>query len=130
MPEQPNVIPGALKAYVVGTIDTKGEELRYVRDLLKKAGIATVLVDVGPRSQEAACDVSSTEEAGHHPDNPAAVKVNDRGQAIEAMAQAFSEFLAEKTDVGGVIGLGGSGGSALITPGLQRLPIGIPKIMV
>jgi uncharacterized protein (UPF0261 family) len=46
------------------------------------------------------------------------------------MAQAFSNFLPGRQDVGGVIGLGGSGGSAIITPGLQALPIGVPKIMV
>jgi uncharacterized protein (UPF0261 family) len=46
------------------------------------------------------------------------------------MAQAFTRFLSHRPDVGGVIGLGGSGGSAIITPALQALPIGIPKIMV
>jgi uncharacterized protein (UPF0261 family) len=46
------------------------------------------------------------------------------------MAQAFSNFLPARQDVGGVIGLGGSGGSAIITPALQAMPIGVPKIMV
>ena len=90
----------------------------------------TVLVDVGPRSQDTRCDVRSAEVAAYHRASSAAILSNDRGKAIEAMAQAFSRFLTDRQDVGGVIGLGGSGGSAIITPGLQALPIGVPKIMV
>ncbi|MEZ4661623.1 MAG: Tm-1-like ATP-binding domain-containing protein [Caldilineaceae bacterium] len=37
------------KVYVVGTGDTKGAELRYVRDLIAAQGVATALVDVGIR---------------------------------------------------------------------------------
>src|SRR5215469_13060939 len=76
------------------------------------------------------CEVSSAEVAAYHPTNPAAVAASDRGSAISAMATAFSCFLAGQSDVGGVIGLGGSGGSAIIAPALQALPIGIPKILV
>jgi uncharacterized protein (UPF0261 family) len=62
---QPEISPRSLKAYVVGTIDTKGEELRYVRDLIAEAGIPTVLVDVGPRSRDTRCDVGSAEIAAY-----------------------------------------------------------------
>jgi uncharacterized protein (UPF0261 family) len=130
MPGQPETSARSLKAYVVGTLDTKGEELRYVRDLIADAGVPTRLVDVGPRSQDTHCDVRSSEVASCHRASSGAIFSNDRGKAIEAMAQAFSQFLPDQKDVGGVIGLGGSGGSAIITPGLQALPIGIPKIMV
>ena len=115
---------------MVGTVDTKGEELRYVRDLIAQAGIAAVLVDVGPRNHDLECDVRSKEVASHHPEGPAAVQIDDRGRAIEAMTQAFTRFLSHQRDVGGVIGLGGSGGSAIIAPALQALPIGVPKILV
>jgi uncharacterized protein (UPF0261 family) len=116
-------IPGAVtrKAYVVGTLDTKAEELRYVRNLIAQAGVAAVLVDVGPHSRDPDCDVRSEEVAVHHPKGPAAVQVDDRGRAIEAMSEAFSRFLSRQPDVGGVIGLGGSDGSAIIAPALQAL---------
>jgi uncharacterized protein (UPF0261 family) len=130
MMDQREISPRSLKAYVVGTIDTKGEELRYVRDLIEEAGIPTVLVDVGPRSQDTRCDVGSAEVAAYHPASSAGMLSNDRGKAIEAMALAFSKFLPSQQDVGGVIGLGGSGGSAIISPALQALAVGIPKIMV
>jgi uncharacterized protein (UPF0261 family) len=130
MGDQTELSPRSLKAYVVGTIDTKGEELRYVRDLIADAGIPTVLVDVGPRSQDTRCDVRSAQVAAYRRASPAAILSNDRGKAIEAMAEAFSNFLPGRQDIGGVIGLGGSGGSAIISPGLQALPIGVPKIMI
>ena len=104
---RPKTPPSPLKAYVVGTIDTKGEELHYVRDLIAEAGIPTVLVDVGPRSQEPDCDVRSAEVASFHPKSSSAVLVDDRGRAIDAMAQAFATFLPGRADIGGVIGLGG-----------------------
>jgi uncharacterized protein (UPF0261 family) len=43
---------------------------------------------------------------------------------------AFEHFLARRRDVGGLISAGGSGGTALATQGMRRLPIGIPKVMV
>lgn len=49
---------------------------------------------------------------------------------MAAMALAFQRYLAGRADVDGVIGLGGSGGTALITPAMRALPVGIPKIMV
>jgi uncharacterized protein (UPF0261 family) len=130
MLRSPKTSPDSPKAYVIGTMDTKGEELRYVRDQIAEAGIATVLVDVGPRSRDPDCDVRSAEVADHHPESSGAVLVEDRGQAINEMARALVKFLANRPDIAGVIGLGGSGGCAIITPALQALPIGVPKIMV
>jgi uncharacterized protein (UPF0261 family) len=49
------------------------------------------------------------------------------------MSVALREFLLQEHAagrVGGVIGLGGSGGTALITPAMRALPIGLPKVMV
>jgi uncharacterized protein (UPF0261 family) len=46
------------------------------------------------------------------------------------MAEAFSRFMAGRRDVGGIISAGGSGGTALATPAMQSLPVGIPKVMV
>lgn len=68
--------------------------------------------------------------ASFHPQGNSAVFCGDRGKAIEAMAQAFSLYLAAQTDVAAILGLGGSGGTALITPAMQILPVGIPKLMV
>lgn len=118
------------RAYVIGTMDTKAEELIFVRDLIREAGIDTSLVDVGIRSNDGGADVTSLTLAGHHPDGPDAVFVNDRGKAVSAMGLALRRFLATQDDIGGVIGLGGSGGTVMITPAMRDIPIGVPKLMV
>lgn len=119
------------KAYVVGTFDTKAPELHYVADLLRQRGVATVLVDVGTRSASGDVDWSAQAIAAHHPDGPQAVLgSDDRGRSVTAMSEALCRFIAGRQDVGGMIALGGSGGTALITPAMRLLPIGVPKVMV
>ncbi|WP_170330077.1 Tm-1-like ATP-binding domain-containing protein [Ruegeria arenilitoris] len=118
------------RAYVIGTADTKGPELRYVRDLIDATGMETVLVNVGTKGGEAGVDVTAASVAACHPDGPAAVFVNDRGQAVTEMAKALTAFVLGREDLGGVIGLGGSGGSGIIAPAMQALPIGVPKVLV
>ncbi|MEP5731099.1 MAG: Tm-1-like ATP-binding domain-containing protein [Sulfitobacter sp.] len=118
------------KAYIVGTADTKGPELTFVRDLIAKTGTQTVLVNVGTRGGEEVGDVSAAEVAACHPSGPSAVFVNDRGKAVMAMSDALLHFMQSRDDVGGIIGLGGSGGSSLVAPAMQVLEIGIPKVLV
>lgn len=117
-------------AYVIGTCDTKGVELGYVRDLLRASGIDTRVVDVGTRSEADWVDVTAAEVATHHPDGADAVFNTDRGTAVTAMATALECYLPQQANIAGVIGLGGSGGTSLVTPAMRALPIGVPKIMV
>lgn len=58
---------------------------------------------------------------------------DDRGKAIALMSKALQSFLKKRYDRGtllGAIGLGGSGGTALIAPALRSLPLGVPKLIV
>ncbi|MBN6361001.1 Tm-1-like ATP-binding domain-containing protein [Providencia huaxiensis] len=118
--------------YVVTTLDTKSAELFYVSELIKNAGLAVRTVDLTtqPTQLEKNADISAHTVASFHPLGTEAVFCGDRGKAIEAMAHAFSLYLAAQTDVAAILGLGGSGGTALITPAMQVLPVGIPKLMV
>lgn len=54
----------------------------------------------------------------------------DRGSAVAAMGLAFEGYMRRRGEVAGVIGLGGSGGTAIITQGMRALPIGTPRVMV
>jgi uncharacterized protein (UPF0261 family) len=54
----------------------------------------------------------------------------DRGKAVTAMAEALTIYLGSRTDLGAVLGLGGTGNTALVTQAMRALPIGIPKLMV
>lgn len=118
--------------YVASTLDTKSAELFYVSDLIKNAGLAVRTVDLStqPSLLEKNADVTAEMVASFHPQGAGAIFCGDRGKAIEAMAQAFSLYLAAQTDVAAILGLGGSGGTALITPAMQILPVGVPKLMV
>jgi uncharacterized protein (UPF0261 family) len=120
------------KAYVAGTCDTKGAELRYIKSLIEAAGVDTCLVDLGTGGEDAgAVDVNAAEVASHHPDGAGAVLVgDDRGRAVTAMADAFARFVHTRDDIGGMIGAGGSGNTALVASGMRALPLGVPKILV
>lgn len=119
------------KVYVVGTCDTKEEELAYAARLIRAAGAEAVVVDVGTRGTSAAADVPAREVAGHHPDGADTVLgLDDRGAAVTAMSQALTGYLAGRPDIGAVLGLGGTGNTALVTAALRALPVGVPKLMV
>ncbi|MGY6708534.1 MAG: Tm-1-like ATP-binding domain-containing protein [Rhizobiaceae bacterium] len=119
------------KVYVIGTCDTKLEELSYAKGLIEKSGVEAVLVDVGTRGANAGADVSAEEIADRHPDGRKAVLGgDDRGAAVAGMAKALSLWLAERDDVGAVLGLGGSGNTALVTEAMRALAVGVPKLMV
>ncbi|OWF84107.1 hypothetical protein B4907_09950 [Yersinia kristensenii] len=118
--------------FIATTTDTKGDELAYVSELIKATGLTTVTVDLSTKEGQHAggADIAAETVASHHPDGRQAVFCGDRGRAISAMAVAFERFIASRDDVAALLGLGGSGGTALITPAMQSLPIGIPKLMV
>ncbi|TCU31329.1 Tm-1-like ATP-binding domain-containing protein [Rhizobium azibense] len=119
--------------YVVGTCDTKGSELRYLRKLILDAGCEVVLVDVSVsefRSEASEVDVEPSEVARFHPNPPKDEEFKDRGKAVAAMSEALVEFIRSRRDVDGIIGAGGTGGTALIAPAMRALPIGTPKVLV
>lgn len=118
--------------YIATTLDTKSAEIFYVSDLIKKAGLPVKTVDLTtkPTALAREADVTALEVARFHPNGPEAVFCGDRGKAIEAMSIAFEHYLTHCDDVLAILGLGGSGGTALITPAMQSLPIGVPKLMV
>jgi uncharacterized protein (UPF0261 family) len=118
------------RVYIAGTCDTKGRELGYLKQLIAAAGIEASVVDLSTSGAGEAGDVPSGVVAAHHPEGESAVFVGDRGKAIEAMARAFERFVLSRSDVAGLLGIGGSGGTALITPAMRALPIGVPKLMV
>ena len=119
------------KAYIVGTCDTKYEELAFVRDIIAGRGVQTVLVDVGTTPHCHPVDITAAVVAAHHPSKPGFLaSAKERGVAVGAMGEALAAFLPGREDLGGVIGLGGSGGTSIVTTGMRELPLGTPKIMV
>ncbi|MEJ8571504.1 ABC transporter permease [Microbaculum marinum] len=115
---------------VVGTLDTKGPELRFIRDQISRAGLRTRLVDLSTSGKPSGADVPPNQVAAYHRRGPGGVFSGDRGESIREMAVAFEAWIRQQPGIAGIISAGGSGGTALVTPGMRRLPIGIPKVMI
>jgi uncharacterized protein (UPF0261 family) len=118
----------------VATMDTKGDELRFVADCIRRAGLEVTLVDVSTRGVSDDVDVTARTVAAAHPHGADAVLgQSDRGQAVTAMAEALRYWLLRESAAGtvaGVIAIGGSGGTAIVAQALQAIPIGVPKLIV
>ncbi len=115
---------------LIGTADTKGEELSFLASILR-ANWPVRVVDVGTRAATVPVDVPAGEVAACHPDGAGAVLGgDDRGRAVSAMGVALARWLARQGDVAGVLGIGGGGGTSIVTAGLRGLPYGLPKVMV
>jgi uncharacterized protein (UPF0261 family)/ABC-type branched-subunit amino acid transport system ATPase component len=117
-------------AYIAGTFDTKGRELFYLKSCIEKVGVRVVTVDLSTSGKASPASVSPRDVARFHPKGERGVFTGDRGSAVSEMALAFERFIVSRRDVGGVISAGGSGGTAIATPAMRALPIGVPKVMV
>ncbi len=120
--------------YVIATCDTKGAELDYVTGLLRHQQIEVLTVDVGTLTASTTeTDVDRETVAACHPDGNSVLELRDRGAAVTMMSVALEHWLVEQHAQGrvaGVLGLGGSGGTALISRAMRALPIGLPKLLV
>lgn len=117
--------------YVVGTCDTKSEDLSYVAARIREIGVQALVVDVSARLHGGSSDIANTVVSSFHPTDPDFLEhTPERGIAITLMSEALAQFFLQSPEMGGVIGIGGSGNTALITRAMQRLPIGFPKLMV
>jgi uncharacterized protein (UPF0261 family) len=120
---------------LVGTLDTKGTEYAWLADRIRERGVDVVLVDAGIVGEPLATpDVSRDEvAAAGGADASALAAAGDRGAAVEAMARGAAEIVGRLHAEGrldAIGGLGGSGGSALVTHAMRALPVGVPKLMV
>ncbi|AGN02284.1 hypothetical protein L593_11705 [Salinarchaeum sp. Harcht-Bsk1] len=123
-----------MSVVIVGTLDTKGEEIAFARDVIEAEGLDVHLVDVGvlgdpeidpdtPASDVAAAAGTTLEQLRED---------EDRGAAMEAMGEGATAICQQLYDDGvleGVLGLGGSGNTSIATTAMRSLPVGVPKLM-
>ncbi len=120
---------------LIGTLDTKGEEYRYVRDRILAAGHQTLIMDLGILSDPPFTpDIPSADVARAGGEEIGVLRARgDRGSAVDTMQRGACAlvpalFAAGRFD--GALGLGGGGGTAMITAAMRTLPVGVPKLMV
>jgi len=121
---------------VIGAFDTKGAEYAFLRERILAQGqdVLTVNTGVLGSTTRFAVDVSADEvaEAGGC-DLTELREAGDRGAAMKAMAAGAAVVARRLFDEGrfdGIIGMGGTGGSTVVTSAMRALPLGVPKVCV
>jgi uncharacterized protein (UPF0261 family) len=125
---------------LAGTLDTKGTEYAFVRDALLAAGVDVLVVDCGVLGEPYfEPDIPSSEVASR-----AGISLSDfsagveggaggRNTAITKMSEGLQSLLEELCAAGkidAVLGLGGTGGTDLLSGALKNLGMGVPKLIV
>jgi uncharacterized protein (UPF0261 family) len=121
------------------TLDTKGEEAKYLKEQIERKGHKTIIIDVGVLGKPAfKADISRVKVARAGGKSlaeliDAARKGADRSEATNVMIEGVKNIVRKLHAQGkldGIISLGGSTGSAIGTSVMSTLPIGVPKFMV
>lgn len=120
---------------LIGTLDTKGVEIAFIRQLLRDARLEALVLDAGVMGPPAvASDIPREQVFAAAGTNIDAVRrMADRGQAIEAAARGAAKVASDLYAAGkldGILGLGGSAGTTIATAAMRALPFGVPKLMV
>lgn len=120
---------------LIGTLDTKGTEYEYVRDLIRDRGFDTLTMDAGVLGEPGfAPDISADEVAAAGGDSLEALRARrDRGEAVDVMIRGVCRLAPQLYEAGrfhGALALGGGGGTNIAAAAMQTLPTGVPKLMV
>ena len=121
---------------LLGAFDTKGEEYAYVKRLIEARGHRVLAIDTGVLGEpkEIAPDVSAAEVARAGGSSFEELRrAGDRGKAMQAMSSGAAVLVRRLYDEGrfdGILGMGGTGGSSVISAAMRSLPVGVPKLLV
>lgn len=120
---------------VVGTYDTKDDELNYIAERIRALGGGVLTMDVSVLGDPSVpCDVSKHDVAAAADSSiQAAVDSGDENTAMQIMAKGASALAARLHAEGrfdGVVILGGTMGTDLALDVCQALPLGVPKYVV
>lgn len=123
------------KILLIGTLDTKGREYAYIRDLIRDRGHTPFVLDAGVLGEPVFSPDSpavKTAEAGG--ESLASLREKrDRGHALEIMGLGARKLALELLTDGGfdaVFAMGGSGGTSIGSTAMKALPVGLPKLIV
>jgi uncharacterized protein (UPF0261 family) len=120
---------------IVGSLDTKGKEYAFMKELIEKQNIETLVVDFGVQGKPAfKPDIGRQKVAKAGGGDLSYLASGDhKDEAMRVMASGLAVIvrkLYEQGKLDGIIGMGGTGGTSIITTAMRTLPVGVPKIMV
>jgi len=121
---------------MIGAFDTKGAEYACVREHIMARGHAVLAVNTGVLGSTKLFPVAVEAEqvvAAGGGDLAQVRAQQDRGSAMKAMcagAPAVVKALYDQGSIDGIIGMGGTGGTTVVTAAMRALPVGVPKVCV
>jgi len=120
---------------LLGALDTKGVEYKFVKECVERSGHRTLVIDVGiidpPHFVPDVCREEVARAVGA--DISVLAKKQDRSEAVGAMSRGAAALLPKLHAEGrfdAVIALGGTGGTSVACAAMRNLPLGVPKVMV
>ncbi len=119
---------------LVATLDTKGAELTYLRSVLAKMGVGSVVIDIGVFPPEGLIpDVPREKIAELGGQGLDELKNKRRDEIMRVMGDGLRKCLLDlyrKEEIGGALAVGGNQGTAVASMGFRGLPFGFPKVIV
>lgn len=127
---------------LVGTMDTKGREMRFITDHIRAFGAEPLVINIGVMESadapDNAIDIPAAEVAAAGGEDLAALRRGGehggaRAHALQVMTEGLKAILPRLLAEGrldAVLGFGGSSGSSVVGAALQVLPVGVPKVLV
>ncbi|WP_248906501.1 Tm-1-like ATP-binding domain-containing protein [Halocatena marina] len=120
---------------IIGTLDTKSEEIGFARDVIEAQDGEVHIIDAGVLGEpEFAPDTTADEVAEAGGTSIESLREDGaRGDAVDVMGRGAAEIaqqLHKEGVLSGVLGLGGSGNTSIATTAMRALPVGIPKLVV
>jgi len=123
---------------IVGTLDTKGNEVKYIKEQIEKRGHKTIVIDSGVMGRpliKADFSREKVAEAGGKSLKElveAAERGVERAEGTNVMIEGVKKIvndLYSSAKLDGIISLGGSTGTAIGISAMKTLPIGFPKLV-
>ena len=121
---------------VIGTLDTKGPEIRFLRDRLRELSLKTIVVDSGILGEPLGIkpDIDHAEAATYGDTTIEALQnAGSRGRAVAGMREALKSLTLKLFSDGrldGIVSMGGAEGAVMGAAAMMQLPVGVPKILV
>jgi uncharacterized protein (UPF0261 family) len=121
---------------IIGTLDTKGPEIAYLRDRLQALGLQTTVIDSGILGEPLAIkpDIDHAEVAIYGGTTIEALRqAGSRGKAVAGMREALKKLvriLYEEGKLDGAVSMGGAEGAVMGAAAMMQLPVGVPKVLV
>jgi len=121
---------------LIGTLDTKGPEIAYIRDRLLALGVRTTVADSGILGEplDIVPDVTRADVARLAGTTIDALRnAGSRGKAVQGMLAGLRRLALDRYRAGelqAVCAIGGAEGAVLGASAVMGLPIGVPKVIV